>query len=116
MSHIIDSGDSWSVPVAGALFLMVVLALLPLRKDGYPLLGTNFQPPTIEVPPDHAMETGRVMTLGERIGLWVPLPAPASEDSNDESDKSILVIDPPRASFSSRFQFTMHRSVRQRFA
>ena len=32
-------GDSWSVPVAGAVILMVVLGLLPLGKDGAPILG-----------------------------------------------------------------------------
>lgn len=33
-------GDSWSVPVAGAVLLMVVLGLLPLGKDGTPILGS----------------------------------------------------------------------------
>lgn len=31
-------GDSWAVPVAGAVLLMLLMAILPLAKDGRPFI------------------------------------------------------------------------------
>lgn len=36
------AGDSWSVPVAGAVILTSLLGALPLVTDGQPILGDNF--------------------------------------------------------------------------
>ena len=56
---------------------MAFLAFLPLRRDGMPILGPNFQPPVIRIPDsevDDAVQTGNAecVRLGDRLGIWFP--------------------------------------------
>lgn len=54
--------------MAGSLFLMAVLALLPLGKDGMPILGPSLDQPKVPV----RDSAGECVPLGQRIGMWFP--------------------------------------------
>lgn len=88
-------GDAWAAPVAGAIFLMFVLAILPLGKDNQPFLGVeplNLSPATLSdsPEPEPPSSTSRGFCFGDSLDRRPALKRSRASDFEDEDEGDAL--------------------------